>query len=282
MSDVRTSSNSFAYAKEGGKRVCTGCKQVLINRQSVLDNHLLTSRHKNALLGKESGKVMNKSKAVPFTKTQSNINIKTSTEDGSLFCIICAVKLNDDSFIVQKHLSSAKHLKNQRRVDDENRYEIIAADPSIPLSRKISRAEVKLAVTTGARHLAYLSTNYSVATTQKCFDDSIIARNIEFERKKCSLIIRKVIAPAYKLRISEILKRQSYCFSIDESTDVANRNMMVIMIRYYNNKLQWYSSVVFVLTSGVLFYLCSNGFLVYNISWCMLLSSCIVFFALIA
>jgi len=91
--------------------------------------------------------------------------------------------------------------------------------------------EVQLSAFFAEHNVTYLPAGHLVNVIKKGAKDSKIAKDITLGRKKCSAIVRNVIAKTETEELVTILKKTSFSVMIDESTDVANKKIVCILTR---------------------------------------------------
>lgn len=101
------------------------------------------------------------------------------------------------------------------------------------LSKKEKQVEILFAV-----YIAVHSSINSIDHLSKIYNRISTDNSISFHRTKCSLLIKKVIAPTLLNDLLDDLKDCPYSLIIDESTDITMVKYLCICIRYFSKKAQ--------------------------------------------
>lgn len=128
-------------------------------------------------------------------------------------------KAGPSDVIISSTNPSKVSVKRKQKVDDET-------------LRKQHVSELKLCAMVASDDLAFLKAESVVSKVEKIFDDSEKARVVTLDRKKISAIIRNVIAPEQKKRLTPILRDSEFSILIDESTNCADFSSIAILVRY--------------------------------------------------
>ena len=70
----------------------------------------------------------------------------------------------------------------------------------------------------------------------KAFPDSKVALEISCKHTKTRSIVKNVIAKRFNMELVEILRKVKLSLLIDESTDIASRKQLAIVVRFYCDK----------------------------------------------
>ena len=70
----------------------------------------------------------------------------------------------------------------------------------------------------------------------KAFPDSKVALEISCKHTKTRSIVKNVIAKRFNMELVEILRKVKFSVLIDESTDIASRKQLAIVVRFYCDK----------------------------------------------
>jgi len=82
--------------------------------------------------------------------------------------------------------------------------------------------EIELASFFAEHNIAFLPAGHLVNILRGC-KDSKIAKDITLGEKKCSAVVRNIIAKTETEELAEILRKACFSIMIDESTDIANK-----------------------------------------------------------
>ncbi len=69
-----------------------------------------------------------------------------------------------------------------------------------------------------------------------CFPDSKIALDFSSKRTKTRSIIKHVLAQQFRDQLEEVLKHIKFSVVIDETTDIAAKKQLAIVVRFYCNR----------------------------------------------
>ncbi|XP_039310247.1 uncharacterized protein LOC105196884 isoform X2 [Solenopsis invicta] len=73
---------------------------------------------------------------------------------------------------------------------------------------------------------------------RNAFPDSQILKDVQLHRKKCTYIIKNVIAKVETENLINILKTENFSILIDESTDISTRKNLCILVQYIHSQNQ--------------------------------------------
>ena len=120
--------------------------------------------------------------------------------------------------------------------------------PAILESRKT--AEIQTAVFV-AKHAAISSVDHLMLLLPRIFPDSTIAANLRMHRTKCTGLIVNLISPCLFREIIEDIGTSFFSLIADESTDVSQKKMLAICIRYYSVSKQCIRTTLFKMVNLV-------------------------------
>lgn len=159
-----------------------------------------------------------------------------ATEENSLhnaYCKACTSYIRAHKSDLVRYTESAMHKHNmkslasdikQQKLTDKNHVTII--------SNEEKKTELLLAV--------YIALHSSIRSIDHLTDVyNRISRNnsIKLHRTKCSLLIKKVIAPALLEDLLHDIEDCLYSLIFDESTDVTTIKYLCIRVRYFSKKI---------------------------------------------
>ena len=101
--------------------------------------------------------------------------------------------------------------------------------PAILESRKTAQIQTAVFV---AKHTAINSVDHLMLLLPRIFPDSTIAANLRMQRTKCTGRIVNLISPCLFQEIIEDIGNSFFSLIVDESTDVSQKKMLAICIRY--------------------------------------------------
>eukprot|EP00794_Sanderia_malayensis_P015248 gene15248-16822_t len=160
---------------------------------------------------------------------QNNVN--------KAFCKLCKAELNTHKNDLRKHASTVKHKSKVAENANLMMTTPITQSfrPVVAESRKI--AEIRSAVFI-AKHTAFNSVDHLMLLLPSIFPDSTIAANLRMQRTKCTGLIVNLISPCLFQELIDDIGDSFYSLIIDESTDVSQKKMLAICIRYYSASRQ--------------------------------------------
>lgn len=148
------------------------------------------------------------------------------------FCTACHCQLQAKKKTLLDHGKSSKHKKSI--VLRKNFVRDISPFLATPVEKAIKIAELKLAAHI-AEHSAFSTCDHLGELI--CHLD-VTASNLakmKIHRTKCSLLITNAIAPnLHREVLDDIMSSDGYSLIIDESTDIATKKCLAIMIIYFS------------------------------------------------
>ncbi|EFN81231.1 hypothetical protein EAI_00132, partial [Harpegnathos saltator] len=134
-----------------------------------------------------------------------------------------------------KHAKSGKHVNNML---------IRNVNPSVSLTvnnntfedhaTKVKIAEIKLAAFYATHNIAFEIVNDVIPLLKDIFTDSHIAKDLTLSRRKCTQIIRNIVAKRANEKLISNLLNIRFSISLDESTSVTNDKILCILVKYFS------------------------------------------------
>jgi hypothetical protein len=161
-----------------------------------------------------------------------------ATQDNNSFhdayCKVCKLYTRAHKSDLIRHTESVMHKNNMKSLNpDKDQQKLTTRGHVVVHSNEGRRNELLLAVYialhSSVRNIDHLSTLYSRISKDN---------SIKLHRTKCSLLIKKVIAPSLLENLLNDLKDSPYSLIVDESTDVATVKYLCICVRYFSRKEQ--------------------------------------------
>lgn len=207
----RTASSTSSCSNNVNKQTSINCKNV------VMDHHY----NKQCL-----DKNMEKEIVDGFKPVAGN--------DDRVTCVICNEEMFNNTSTIGNHLKYSKtHLKHLENNDSET-------DSDFDV--EVETAKIKFVAMGVFLNLSFLCLASLMDILKVILFDSEILKKIrtttDSTRHQISDIGRYVIAPAQKEWLTPILKSQEFSISIDESTDINNTQVLCIIVRFVDYKLQ--------------------------------------------
>lgn len=81
-------------------------------------------------------------------------------------------------------------------------------------------------------NLAFQISDHLIKVLSDSFTDSTIVKEVTLNRKKCSNIVKKVIAKVETEETVTHLKNVKFSILVDESTDICDKKFMCTLVRY--------------------------------------------------
>lgn len=156
-------------------------------------------------------------------------------QKSKITCITCNCEIYNSIPSMDRHLITLKH--QQKELIKSGKF-----SENIDVEKSIT--EIQLAAACISQDYSYLSFSNLLQTLKFIIHDSEILEKIPNStnnlRKRLNDIVRFVIAPCQQERLIPILNSQEFSILVDESTDITNKQSMVIIVRfvdYMNRKI---------------------------------------------
>lgn len=148
------------------------------------------------------------------------------------YCKVCKSYIRAHKSDLLRHTESTMHKYNMKNLIPDIKQQKLTDKGHVTItSDEEKKTELLLAV--------YITLHSSIRSIDHLTDVyNNISRNnvIKFHRTKCSLLIKKVIAPAILEDMLHDIKDCPYSLIVDESTDVATIKYLCICVRYFSKK----------------------------------------------
>lgn len=102
-------------------------------------------------------------------------------------------------------------------------------------SDQVKRAEIKVAAFIVEHNLPFRVMDHLSGLVSTSFPDSKIAQDFSSKRTKTRSIIKNVMAKRFRDQLEEVLKDVKFSVIIDETTDIAAKKQLAIVVRLYCN-----------------------------------------------
>lgn len=150
-------------------------------------------------------------------------------------CTVCTKDLQcgeDGVTAVKRHCTRKKHrqLASSLAQASDNLFQ--AAKKASTLRRKISEAEIKIALFHIEHNASIQNVDHLVELIKSLDPDSKVLKGISCGRTKCSAIMKNVIGKFSFNKLVEILRQQKFSLMVDESTDIGTIKHLVLCVRY--------------------------------------------------
>ncbi|XP_050724635.1 uncharacterized protein LOC127002594 [Eriocheir sinensis] len=152
---------------------------------------------------------------------------QSSDGSGEAFCKLCHCNLVPRLSSLQNHEKSDKHQKRQAAIPYTSALKV---SPNV--SDEVKRAELEIA-TAICCHCSTISVDHISDIIKRNGKGSTLGK-INIHRTKCSKILTEVISPAYVEELKSDVLGQKFAILVDESTDVASKKLLCVVIRYFS------------------------------------------------
>ncbi|XP_070529870.1 SCAN domain-containing protein 3-like [Cardiocondyla obscurior] len=141
-------------------------------------------------------------------------------------CMICNKSINCRKSDLINHSHTVKHIENSGKC------KAISNDNTLSHRDKVKRAEIKLAAFFADHNIAFSIVDHLVPLLKDISIDSKIVQDLSLSRKKCSKIVKNIIAKRETEKLILNLKTRKFSVLIDESTDISETKIMCVLVRY--------------------------------------------------
>ncbi|XP_070516613.1 SCAN domain-containing protein 3-like [Cardiocondyla obscurior] len=141
-------------------------------------------------------------------------------------CMICNKSINCRKSDLINHSHTVKHIENSGKC------KAISNDNTLSHRDKVKRAEIKLAAFFADHNIAFSTVDHLVPLLKDISIDSKIVQDLSLSRKKCSKIVKNIIAKRETEKLILNLKTRKFSVLIDESTDISETKIMCVLVRY--------------------------------------------------
>lgn len=158
--------------------------------------------------------------------------------ENKAFCNICNTTIRCCKADLIRHSQTTKHiqefnLKSQSldccNKNNDNNDNVLHID-------KVKRAEIKLAAFFAEHNVAFYSADHLIPLLKNIFDDSRIVQDLAMARKKCTNLVKNVIALRETEKIVDILQTRKFSILIDESTDISDIKIMCVLVQFLSKE----------------------------------------------
>ena len=151
------------------------------------------------------------------------------------YCKVCKKELIAGHSELTKHQSSKKHQDTEKAVKKTRSIaEMIVSDT---LSEQtVKQAEIKMAAFVAEHNLPFAIMDHLSDLVTECFPDSAIAMKFKSKHTKTRCIVKNVLATRFKTQLIETLQKTNFSIIIDETTDIASKKQLALVVRYFCGK----------------------------------------------
>ncbi|XP_026669810.1 uncharacterized protein LOC113464417, partial [Ceratina calcarata] len=103
---------------------------------------------------------------------------------------------------------------------------------NLPHKDKVKRAEIKLSAFFAEHNVAFCAVEHLVPLLKNVCTEPEVVQDLSLARHKCTKIVKNVIAKREVEKIVECLRTCKFSVLIDESTDISDRKLMCIVVKY--------------------------------------------------
>lgn len=153
-------------------------------------------------------------------------------------CVACNVSLRCGKSELDKHSMGIKHqsnLKSLRGTLSLTSMVRTIDEKSEKLNNEVNNvksAEIKLSTFFANHNVPFQTVDSLVPLLKEIFHDSNIAKNIQLHRKKCTNIVKHIIAPLEIEDTVKIIQKHPFSVLVDESTDISTHKFLCVLVRF--------------------------------------------------
>ncbi|XP_046805877.1 uncharacterized protein LOC124419648 [Lucilia cuprina] len=152
-------------------------------------------------------------------------------------CTACGKYLNCGKSDFIKHAETKQHKKNVLKVKNTKPMQSFFEKRKTPdIDNSVTNFEVKLSLFFAEHNVALQVIDHLVPLLKQIAPDSNIIQNFQLGRTKCTQIIRNVLAKQENVNLITKLKTNKFSVLINESTDVALKKSMCVLVRYFDDE----------------------------------------------
>lgn len=156
------------------------------------------------------------------------------TDPYKAYCKTCGKELVAGLSELKKHASTKKHQESMQSVSQSRPITQMLSRGSH--SDQVKKAEIKVAAFIVEHNLPFRVMDHLSGLVATCFPDSKIAHDFSSKRTKTRSIVKNVMAQQFRDQLEEVLKHTKFSVIIDETTDIAARKQLAIVVRFYCNR----------------------------------------------
>lgn len=148
-------------------------------------------------------------------------------------CVAYDCQLTYGKSELQKHSKGKKHLQKVKlSSSNTNMHSFFKPIVTRNEDRQVQDFEIRLSAFFAEHNVALQIIDHFVPLLQEIIPDSKIIQKVALGRKKCTSIIKNVLAPTVNEDLLEILKMNKFAVLVDESTDIGLHKTMCVLVRY--------------------------------------------------
>ncbi|XP_054083617.1 protein FAM200C-like [Zeugodacus cucurbitae] len=152
-------------------------------------------------------------------------------------CAACNKILNCGKSDLLKHSETKAHQKNVKAISKTSKLNTffkrnVNAEGDIDKKK----FEIRLSMFFAEHNDALTVVDHLIPLLKEIVPDSEIIKNVDLGRKKCTSIIKTVVAKEEKDNLVNKLKANPFSVMIDESTDIGLNKHMCILARFYDEE----------------------------------------------
>lgn len=153
-------------------------------------------------------------------------------------CLACDKVLVAGKTELIKHSKCQVHLANVKKIkSNKTIVEVFAKQQSeferVKLHQQsVKRGELLLASFVAEHNIAFLTVDHLVMVMKRIDPNSKIFSEMELHRKKCTALVKNVLAKVEINDLTMILRESVFSILIDESTDIATQKIICCVVQY--------------------------------------------------
>jgi len=148
------------------------------------------------------------------------------------FCTLCNSTIKSSRSSLIRHSRVVKHIKNVTFQKQKKSLDINFALHT----NKVKRAEIKLAVFFAEHNITFQAADHLISLLKDIYVDSKIAQDLSLTGKKCTDIIKEVIAKREIEKIVDILQTRRFSILIHESADILEMKIMCVLVQFLSKE----------------------------------------------
>lgn len=150
-------------------------------------------------------------------------------------CIACGKYLNCGKSDLYKHSETKTHQRNVLKIKNIKTVNSFFDKKKNSEVDAVKMFEIKLSLFFAEHNVAIQIIDHLIPLLKDIAPDSSIIQNCQLGRTKCSQIINNVLAKEEKDKLISKLKITKFSVLVDESTDVACKKTMCVLVRYFDD-----------------------------------------------
>lgn len=156
------------------------------------------------------------------------------------YCTVCDKVLTCGKSELYKHAGGTRHIKNihDRKFVNNNRENSSALLPTasnienMDHINKVKSAEIRLAALFAEHNVAFRVAEHMVPLIKDICSNPLIVKDLTLSKVKCAQIVKNILSKRETEKTITNLKSQKFSILIDETTDISNKKLFCILVKY--------------------------------------------------